>query len=86
MEQEILHYPNLRTVLMVEKILKEAETTISRTELKERLPKGIMHQTLNLILDYLEKRGMIVDIHKGILWIYNPSPKLKAAIEKGTEV
>ena len=86
MEQEILHYPNLRTVLMVERILKEAETAISRTELKERLPKGIMHQTLNLILDYLEKRGMMVDTHKGILWIYNPSPKLKTAIEKGTEV
>ena len=86
MEQEILHYPNLRTVLMVERILKEAETAISRTELKARLPKGIMHQTLNLILDYLEKRGMMVDTHKGILWIYNPSPKLKTAIEKGTEV
>lgn len=45
-----------------------------------------MHQTLNLILDYMEKRGMIIDSHKGILWIYNPSPKLRKAIEKAREI
>ena len=71
---------------MVEKVLKNAETVISREELKRRLPNQIMHQTLNLILEYLEERNMIIDGHKGILWIYNPSPKLKKAIEKGTEI
>lgn len=45
-----------------------------------------MHQTLNVILEYLEEKGMIIDGHKGILWTYNESPKLKAAIEKGTEI
>ncbi len=81
-----MHYPNLRTMLMIEKILKNADTMINREELKKRLPKKIMHQTLNLILEYLENRGMIIDSHKGILWIYNPSPKLKRAIEKGREI
>ena len=71
---------------MVEKILKNADIVIDREELKRRLPVKIMHQTLNLILEYLEERGMILDSHKGILWIYNPSPKLKKAIERGTEV
>ena len=83
---EVLHYPNLRTVLMVEKVLKEAETAISREELKKRLPKQIMHQTLNVILDYLEEKGMIIDGHKGIVWTHNDSPKLKKEIEKGYEV
>ena len=82
----IIHYPNLKTMLMIEKILKNAENMISREELKRRLPVKIMHQTLNLILDYLEERGMIIDSHKGILWVYNPSPKLKRAIEQGREV
>ncbi|MEK6952099.1 MAG: hypothetical protein AABX29_03720 [Nanoarchaeota archaeon] len=86
MEQEILHYPNLKTVLMVEDVLKKVETLISRTELKKKLPKEIMHQTLNLILEYLEERGMIADTHKGIIWIYNPSQKLARAIERGTGV
>ena len=76
-EKEIIHYPSLRTMLMVEKALKDADTMIDREELKRRLPTKIMHQTLNLILKYLEDKGMIIDSHKGILWIYNPSPKLR---------
>ena len=84
-ETEVLHYPNLKTVLMVEKVLRSAETAITRTELKEKLPKEIMHQTLNLILQYLEERGMLADTHKGIIWLYNPSPKLNRAISKGAE-
>ncbi len=82
----IVHYPNLKTMLMIEKTLKNAEVMINREELKRRLPMQIMHQTLNLILKYLEDRGMIIDTRKGILWIYNPSPKLKTAIEKGREI
>src|SRR3989344_4921943 len=84
-ETEVLHYPNLKTVLMVEKVLRSAETAITRTELKEKLPKEIMHQTLNLILQYLEERGMLADTHKGIIWLYNPSLKLNRAISKGAE-
>jgi len=84
--EQIIHYPNLKTVLMVEKILREAEKMMTREDLKEKLPKQIMHQTLNIVLGYLEKRGMIIDSHKGILWVYNPSQKLKKAIEKGREI
>jgi len=73
-------------MLMVERILRGADTMLSREELKRRLPNKIMHQTLNLILEYMENRGLIIDSHKGIIWIYNPSPKLKKAIEKGREV
>lgn len=85
-ETEIIHYPNLKTVLMIEKILREADTTIDREEIKRRLPMQVMHQTLNVILKYLEERGMIIDSHKGILWIYNPSPKLKRALENAREI
>ena len=81
-----VHYPTLKTMLIVEKILRKADLMISREELKRRMPVGIMHQTLNVILQYLEERGMIADTRKGILWIYNPSVKLKKAIEKGREI
>lgn len=84
--QEVIHYPNLKTVLMVEKALQEAEMTLTREELKKRLPVQIMHQTLNVILEYLEQRGLILDGHKGILWTHNDSPKLREAIKKGTEI
>ena len=85
-KEKVIHYPSLRTVLMVEKILENADTMIDREELKRRLPNQIMHQTLNLILRYLEEKGMLIDSHKGILWIYNPSKKLKKAVEKAREI
>ncbi|MEK6889401.1 MAG: hypothetical protein AABW80_04835 [Nanoarchaeota archaeon] len=85
-ELSIIHYPNLKTVLMVEKVLKKAEMCIDREEIKRRLPVKIMHQTLNVILKYLEDKGLIVDSHKGVLWVYNPSKKLRDAIAKGTEI
>ncbi|MBT6774846.1 hypothetical protein HOA91_05755 [Candidatus Woesearchaeota archaeon] len=84
--EQIIHYPNLKTVIMVENVLREAELALTREELKKRLPTKTMHQTLNVILNYLEKRGLIVDGHKGILWTYNESPRLKDAIAKGTEI
>ena len=84
--QEVIHYPNLKTVLMVEDTLKNANNLMSREELKNKLPTKVMHQTLNVILKYLEDSGKILDGRKGILWIYNPSPKLDKAIKEGVEL
>jgi hypothetical protein len=85
-ELEILHYPNLKTVLMVEEVLKKANAPLTREELKQKLDKQVMHQTLNVILKYLEESGKIIDGRKGIVWIYNPSPKLDRAIQEGIEI
>ena len=84
--KSVIHYPTLKTMLMIERVLKEADIAIDREEIKRRLPVKIMHQTLNLILQYIEEKGLIIDGHKGILWVYNPSPKLKEAIERGREI
>lgn len=83
---EVLHYPNLKTVLMVEDVLKKANNLMTREQLKKKLPVKIMHQTLNVILRYLEDSGKILDGRKGILWIYNPSDKLNKAIKEGVEL
>ena len=85
-ETNIMHYPSLKTVLMVEETLKNADELMSREELKERLPKKIMHQTLNVILEYLEDSGKIMDGRKGIIWIYSPSRKLEKAVSEGVEI
>lgn len=86
MQLDVIHYPSLKTVLMVEDTLKKANKLLTREELKKKLPKKIMHQTLNVILEYLRDGGKILDGRKGILWIYNPSPKLEKAIKEGMEV
>ena len=83
---EVIHYPNLKTVLMVEDVLKKANQLMTREEIKKKLPTKIMHQTLNVVLKYLEDSGKILDGRKGILWIYNPSPKLDKAIKEGVEL
>jgi hypothetical protein len=82
----ILRYPNLKTILMVETTLKKTNKLINREQLKRKLPTKMMHQTLNVILEYLKESGKIIDGKKGILWIYNPSPKLEKVISKGVEI
>ncbi|MBI2558203.1 hypothetical protein HYW20_02685 [Candidatus Woesearchaeota archaeon] len=85
-ESEIIHYPNLKTVLMVEEVLQKANKPLTREQLKNKMKKQIMHQTLNVILKYLEDSGKIIDGRKGIVWIYNPSAKLDIAIKEGVEL
>tara|TARA_Y100000310_G_scaffold344017_1_gene454562 strand:+ start:1928 stop:2221 length:294 start_codon:yes stop_codon:yes gene_type:complete len=86
LELKVIHYPSLKTVLMVEDTLKKANNLLTREQLKKKLPTKVMHQTLNVILKYLEESGKILDGRKGILWIYNPSPKLNKAIKEGVEL
>ena len=71
---------------MIEEVLKNANNLMTREELKAKLPVKIMHQTLNVVLKYLEDSGKILDGRKGILWIYNPSQKLAKAIKEGIEL
>jgi len=86
LQQEVLHYPSLKTVLMVENVLQKANDLLTREDIKRKLPTQVMHQTLNVILEYLEKSGKILDGRRGILWIHNPSEKLKRAIAQGIRI
>lgn len=85
MQETVLHYPRLDTVLMVEKVLKEADLAISKNELLRRLPKQIMRQTLNVIIDYLEEKGLIMIGEKGVLWVHNESPKMKKLLKESVD-
>ena len=72
--QEVLHYPRLDTVIMVEEAIKRAKEYPSKAELLRSLPKKVMYQTFLLILDYLEKSNKIfIDKKDGrIVWIWDP--------------
>jgi len=85
--QKIKHSPTLNTVLMVEKTLKKMDKSIIKiAELKRKLPKQVNHNTLMIILDYLEKSNKIAFSLKGITWIYNTNPKLRKAVSEGLEL
>lgn len=81
------HWPTLNTVIMVENALKSmGESVISIAELKRRLPRQVNHNTLMLILHYLERNNKIAVSLRGITWVHNTNPELKRAIGKGLEV
>ena len=84
-KEKTIHSPTLNTVLMVEDVLKECGELLTLSELKRKLPRKVMHQTLLQILDYLQYSGKIIIGTKGILWIYAGRKELNELIKRGTE-
>jgi len=85
--QELEQAPNLNTVIMVENTLKNMEeSVITVAELKRKLPRQVNHNTLKVILEYLELSNKIVVTIRGITWIHNPNPNLQKAIAEGLEL
>lgn len=81
------HAPNLKTVLMVESVLIGAkQSVVTVAELKKMLPKQVNHNTLMIVLHYLEASNKIAVSLKGITWIANDNASLKKALETGLEL
>lgn len=72
-KSEILHYPQLDTVLMVEEFIKEHSGELKKRKLWEHLPKKTMYQTFCVIFDYLlESNKIAVDSEGKVGWIWDP--------------
>ncbi len=84
-KERLTHSPTLNTVLMVEDTLKRGDL-LTLAELKKKLPKQVMHETLLQILDYLQLSGKIVIGTKGILWVFTERKELNELIKRGTEI
>ncbi len=80
--ENILRYPRLDTVLMVEKTIKNMGHCETKKQLWQALPKQVMYQTFSLILDYLEELGKIVVKNGEIIWIWDPEGVRKYMKEK----
>jgi hypothetical protein len=64
--------PTLNTIFMVENTLKNSPTSVvTVAELKKMLPRQVNHNTLMVILDYLEQSNKIAVGLKGVTWIHN---------------
>jgi len=86
-KENILHWPTLNTVIMVEETIKKMnESVVKIPEIKRNLPRQVNHNTLMLILQYLEYSNKIAVGLKGITWIHNTNLKLKKAISRGMEI
>lgn len=72
-KRKVLHYPQLDTVLMVEKFMREHSGEFKKRALWEKLPKRMMYQTFCVIFEYLLESGKIaVDTERKIGWIWDP--------------
>ncbi|HLC47083.1 MAG TPA: hypothetical protein VJI75_05105 [Candidatus Nanoarchaeia archaeon] len=79
----LLHSPTLETVLMVEKSIKRYSGECGRYQLWKKLPRKMMYQTFQTVLDYLSESGKIlIDKDGCIIWIYNPERIKQLAAER----
>lgn len=66
--------PTLQTVFMVEKFIKDNSGEFKKTELFNNLPRKVMWQTFQVIMEYLESIHKIVYEKEGyIVYIWNPA-------------
>jgi hypothetical protein len=68
-----VNYPELDTVLIVERFVKKYSGKYNKSEFWKRLPKQMSYQTFKIIFDYLTESGKIAkDLEGKICWIWNP--------------
>ena len=85
-ETTILHSPTLESVIMVEKTIQKYSQECGKYQLWKKLPKKMMYQTFQVILDYLENSGkIIVDKDGCVIWTYNPE-RTRKLISEGVKL
>jgi len=76
MAQQILksaRHPNLQTVIMVEKFIKDNSMFYTKREIFKHLPKKMLWGTYKIIIDYLEETLKITTDKDGVIsYIWNP--------------
>ena len=83
---DVARSPTLQTVLMVEKFIKDNSGEYKKTDLFKNLPRKVMWQTFQVVMEYLEDSlRMAYDNEGYIVYIWNPSLYKKYANRKDLE-
>ena len=70
---DIARSPTLQTVLMVEKFIEKNSGEYKKTDLFKSLPKKVMWQTFQVIMEYLERSyRIIIEKDGSVVYIWNP--------------
>ncbi len=81
------HSPTLDSILMVEAAIKQSNTPPSKVQLWRSLPRRMMYQTFQSIVQYLEASNKIIfDGRRRIVWVAVDNPKLEALIRTGVRL
>ncbi|MFH1780320.1 MAG: hypothetical protein ABH803_04255, partial [Candidatus Micrarchaeota archaeon] len=85
-KNNVLRYPRLDTVLMIEDAVRASRGDKTITEVWKKLPKKVMWQTFLTTLEYLVHSGKVfIEDDKTVTWIWNPK-LLKKIRREGVEV
>jgi hypothetical protein len=83
-KENILRYPRLDTVLMVEEFIKSNDGEYKKRKMWESLPKKMMYQTFQVIIDYLlYSKKISIDSEGKIGWVYYPEIAKRLSKQKG---
>ncbi len=85
-KMNILHFPKLDSILMVEKAIINSKDYLKKTQLWKSLPKQMQYQTFKLILDYLENSNKIMFEGDRIIWIFPSNKKINDLIQGAISV
>lgn len=78
----VIHSPTLESVITVEKTIQKYSAEMGKYQIWKKLPKKMMYQTYQVILDYLENSGKIlIDKDGTVIWTYNPE-RIKKLIKE----
>jgi len=70
---EVARSPTLQTVLMVEKFIDKNSGEYKKTDLFNNLPRKVMWQTFQVIMEYLESINKIGYDKEGyVVYLWNP--------------
>jgi len=71
---------------MVEETIQKHSQEYGKYQLWKKLPKKMMYQTFQVILDYLEKSGKIMIDNDGcVIWTYDPNG-IKKLLKSGVKL
>jgi len=81
--QTFLHSPTLETVVMVEKTVQKYSGENGKYQIWEKLPRKMMYQTFQTVIDYLlESNKIVIDRNGKIVWIWDPEG-VRKILQKG---
>ena len=67
---------------MVEKTIRKYSQEYGKFQIWKKLPRKMMYQTFQVILEYLKESGKImIDKDGCVIWTYNPS-RIKRIIQE----
>jgi len=83
-EPKLLHIPRLDTIMMIEDAVQRAKEYPTKAALLRSLPRKVMYQTFNLILEYLQYSNKIVVTRDGrVVWIFQDNEKIRELLAEG---